>query len=436
MRNVARLPARASSECASLPRRYAVSAVRYVDELPAALASAPVVHLLCGVNSDSGAATQPASFPGLEALRCDTSSALHTALCACRAIKSPAEVKLLRYVCKLSSEAHIAVMKQARAGMFEYQLESLFMHHCYMWGGARHVGYTSICACGPHGAVLHYGHAGAPNDAELRSGDMALLDMGAEYACYGADITRSFPIGGAFSADQALVYNAVLAAQDAVFAAVRPGVEWTDMHRLAERALLAALTKCGSASVPACGCLLTACPTCAQGWLAARHARGAGGGAIRCSLHAARPGTLAGALSASTVLRVCANRRLLLLLNNSQGIDTHDVGGYPAGRQRVAAPGICKLRMNRRVEAGMVLTVEPGCYFIAPLLAAAAADAAQAPLLVPEALARFAAFGGVRLEDDIVVTADGMENLTLCPRTVAEVEAVMRGAPWPPEDKL
>jgi Xaa-Pro dipeptidase len=128
--------------------------------------------------------------------------------------------------------------------MMEYQLESLFMHHCYMWGGARHAGYTCICACGPNAAVLHYGHAGAPNDAPLRDGDIALLDMGAEYACYGADITRSFPIGGKFSADQAMVYDGVLAAQDAVFAAVRPGVEWTDMHRLAERALLAALTKC------------------------------------------------------------------------------------------------------------------------------------------------------------------------------------------------
>jgi Xaa-Pro dipeptidase len=88
--------------------------------------------------------------------------------------------------------------------------------------------------------------------------------------------------------------------------------------------------------------------------------------------------------------------------------------------------------MNRRLAAGMVLTVEPGCYFIAPLLAAAAADPAQAPLLVPEALARFASFGGVRLEDDILVTEDGIENMTRCPRTVAEVEAVMAGAPWPP----
>lgn len=120
------------------------------------------------------------------------------------------------------------------------------------------------------------------------------------------------------------------------------------------------------------------------------------------------------------------------VLSKPQGIDTHDVGGYPAGRQRVAEPGISKLRMNRALEVGMVLTVEPGCYFIAPLLAAAAADATQAPLLVPEALARFAGFGGVRLEDDIVVTHDGMENLTLCPRSAKEVEAVMAGAPWPP----
>jgi Xaa-Pro dipeptidase len=107
------------------------------------------------------------------------------------------------------------------------------------------------------------------------------------------------------------------------------------------------------------------------------------------------------------------------------------VGGYPPGTARLTAPGISKLRMNRVLEAGMVLTVEPGCYFIAPLLAAAAAQPAQAALLVPEALARFHGFGGIRLEDDIVITADGMDNLTVCPRSVADVEAVMAGAPWP-----
>ena len=141
--------AHGASRLALLALRYAVASVRYVDELPAVLASAPVVHLLCGLNTDSGSSTVPAAFPGLEALRCDTSTALHAALCACRAIKSPAELAVLRYACKLSSEAHVAVMRQAKSGMHEYQLESLFMHHCYMWGGARHVGYTcSACpAC-------------------------------------------------------------------------------------------------------------------------------------------------------------------------------------------------------------------------------------------------------------------------------------------------
>ena len=259
--------------------------------------------------------------------------------------------------------------------------------------------------------MLHYGHAGAPNDAPLRDGDIALLDMGAEYACYGADITRSFPIGGAFSADQALVYNAVLAAQDAVFAAVRPGVDWTDMHRLAEKALLAALTQGG---------LLRGTPE----EQAAAHL-----GAVFM------PHGLGHLLVRSLLFCKSFTQPADACFPSDQGLDTHDVGGYPAGRERVAQPGISKLRMNRALEAGMVVTVEPGCYFIAPLLAAAAADEAQAPLLVPEALARFAGFGGVRLEDDIVITADGMENLTLCPRTVAEVEAVMAGAPWPPADK-
>ncbi|CAI7830368.1 unnamed protein product [Closterium sp. NIES-54] len=78
-----------------------------------------------------------------------------------------------------------------------------------------------------------------------------------------------------------------------------------------------------------------------------------------------------------------------------------------------------------------VITVEPGCYFIDSLLDPALADPAVARFLVPERLAQFRGFGGVRLEDDVVVTTEGIENLTKCPRDVAEVEAVMAGKPWP-----
>ncbi len=84
--------------------------------------------------------------------------------------------------------------------------------------------YTCICACGPNPAVLHYGHAGAPNARLLKEGDQALLDMGAEYHCYASDITCSFPISSDFTPDQILVHEAVLAAQVAVIGALKPGV--------------------------------------------------------------------------------------------------------------------------------------------------------------------------------------------------------------------
>ena len=116
------------------------------------------------------------------------------------------------------------------------------------------------------------------------------------------------------------------------------------------------------------------------------------------------------------------------------GVDTHDVGGYlPHTPARSDVVGLRKLRTARVLEAGMVLTVEPGCYFIDALLDAALDEAS--PLrrfLVPTAIERFRGFGGVRLEDVVHVTPTGVDNLTLCPRTVAEVEAVCRGGQWPP----
>lgn len=126
-------------------------------------------------------------------------------------------------------------MRTVRPGMKEYQLESLFLHHCYSEGGARHVCYTCIAATGENSAVLHYGHAGAPNTRTLHEGDMCLFDMGCEYSCYCSDITCSFPVSGKFSDKQRLIYQAVYHANKAVMKAVKPGVSWIDMHLLAER---------------------------------------------------------------------------------------------------------------------------------------------------------------------------------------------------------
>ena len=133
---------------------------------------------------------------------------------------------------QVSSMAHSEVMRYAKPGLMEYQLESLFMHHTYTHGGCRHMAYTCICACGPNPAVLHYGHAGAPNARLLKEGDQALLDMGAEYHCYASDITCSFPISSDFTSDQILVHEAVLAAQVAVIGALKPGVAcWVEINQ-------------------------------------------------------------------------------------------------------------------------------------------------------------------------------------------------------------
>uniref|UniRef100_A0A8C9EJE4 Xaa-Pro dipeptidase n=1 Tax=Pavo cristatus TaxID=9049 RepID=A0A8C9EJE4_PAVCR len=112
-------------------------------------------------------------------------------------------------------------------------------------------------------------------------------------------------------------------------------------------------------------------------------------------------------------------------LGHLLGIDVHDVGGYPEGVERIDLPGLRSLRTARNLEQGMVLTIEPGIYFINHLLDQALRDPAQSCFINNDVLQRFRGFGGVRIEDDIAVTASGMELLTCVPRTVEEIEAFM-----------
>lgn len=289
---------------------------------------------------------------------------------------------MLKYSNKVSSDAHKAVMRHIKDGMREYQLESVFLHHCYYEGGCRHPSYTCICATGPNGSVLHYGHSAAPNDRILRDGDMCLFDMGAEYHCYCADITVCFPVSGVFTEDQKIVYNSVLDAQRTVEKTMKPGVNWVDMHKLAERSILSGLLK---------------------------------GGVLQ-----------------NGAVDDFMNEHLGAVfmphgLGHLIGLDTHDVGGYPdGGPERPAEPGVKKLRTARVLEAGMCVTVEPGLYFINVLLDAALADPAKAKYFNVDVLKRFRNTGGVRLEDDVHVTQDGCEVLTEVPRTVEEIEAFMK----------
>uniref|UniRef100_A0A8C1X1Y9 Xaa-Pro dipeptidase n=1 Tax=Cyprinus carpio TaxID=7962 RepID=A0A8C1X1Y9_CYPCA len=315
------------------------------------------------VNTDSGSTCREASFEGIS----------H------RLLKTDMELEVLRYTNRVSSEAHKEVMKHVKPGVKEYEMESLFQHYCYSRGGMRHTSYTCICGSGNNSSVLHYGHAGAPNDKSIQDGDMCLFDMGGEYYCYSSDITCSFPANGKFTADQRAIYEAVLKSSRAVMAAIKPGVKWTDMHRLADRVHLEELLKIG---------------------------------------------ILRG--SVEEMLKVHLGSVFMPHgLGHLLGIDVHDVGGYPEGIERIDEPGLKSLRMGRVVQERMVLTVEPGIYFINHLLDQALNSPAQCGFINNDVLTRFRGFGGVRIEDDIAVTADGVELLTCVPRTVEEIEAFM-----------
>lgn len=374
----------------SLKERYMVDMVFYVDEIVQVLhdrfgePGKPLLFLLYGMNTDSGKFSKPAVLEELEKFETDLST-LHPILTECRIIKSEMELALIKYANDISSEAHVEVMRNTRPGMKEYQLESMFLHHTYMYGGCRHCSYTCICATGENSAVLHYGHAAAPNDKTLNAGDMALFDMGAEYHFYGSDITCSFPVNGIFTEKQTAIYNAVLVAHDSVISSMHPGVSWIDMHKLAEKLILESLQKAG--------------------------------------------------IVLGDIEDMMAERLGAVFmphgLGHFLGIDTHDPGGYAKGMERPKEPGLKSLRTIRELKEGMVITVEPGCYFIDALLGPALEDSITSKFFNREELVKYKHFGGVRIESDLYVTANGCRNLTDCPRKTWEIEAVMAGAPWP-----
>ena len=313
--------------------------------------------------------------------------------------------------------AHVEVMRSAKPGMMEYQLESLFQHHTYTHGGCRHMSYTCICACGPNSNVLHYGHAGRPNSGRvLAGGDMALLDMGAEYHCYASDITCSYPVGGkAFSDDQRSVYECVLAAQVRVIGTMGPGVSWVDMHRAAEGEILGGLIRCG---------VLVSRVTDDDRGIIVPHPDAEDANDEQYDHHDAIIGEMIDADLGAVFMPHG--------LGHLIGIDTHDVGGYATGTPtRSDRPGLRKLRTARILEEGVVITVEPGCYFIDPLLDMALSDNRQRRFINVDRLNEFRGFGGIRLEDNVRITEHGCENLTQCPRAVEEVLDVMGGGIWP-----
>ncbi len=265
------------------------------------------------------------------ALRADTTRGLvvrnlRPTVDSMRVVKDAVEIAALRQAARISAEAHVDLMRAARPGMYEYELEAV-IEAGFRRRGADRVGYPSIVGSGLNGTTLHYD----VSRRQTQPGDLVVVDAAAEYAQYTADVTRTVPVSGTFTPRQRAIYNLVLATQQAAMDSVRPGIT---IGRLSQ--------------------------------IAATYMR-------------EHSGTLCGA-------QPC-NRYYIHGLSHWIGMDVHDVGPY-------AIP----------LAPGMVFTIEPGIY-------------------IPEE-----GFG-VRIEDDILVTETGYENLSAAaPRTADEVERVMRAA--------
>lgn len=149
-----------------------------------------------------------------------------------RLFKDASELDLMRRAGAISSEAHRRAMAKTRPGKFEYEIEAELLHD-FVRHGARHPAYTSIVAGGANACVLHY----VDNTAQLKDGDLLLIDAGCELEGYASDITRTFPVNGRFSGAQKAVYEIVLHAQLAAIDSVKPGAHWNTPHEAALRIL-------------------------------------------------------------------------------------------------------------------------------------------------------------------------------------------------------
>jgi Xaa-Pro aminopeptidase len=322
---------------------------------------------------------------------------LSVLLAEMRLIKTEDEIESLRRVCELSAKGHAEAMRFADPGLYEYQVQAALEYY-WRLSGAHHNGYPSIVASGPNACILHY----VENHRLIEDGDLVLIDAAAELDGYSADITRTFPANGRFSSPQRAVYEVVLAAIKTGLDMSAPGSTPRAIHDAATRVLTEGMIDLG---------LL---PKGLDESLAMHHYR-------EFFFH----GT-----------------------GHWLGLDVHDAGTY-----RVEGGA------HRKLEPGMAFTVEPGLY-IAPdkgeitltlleydqdewnqrriLEGRAAAVAAEKEArekaekithVVPPELLGI----GIRIEDDVVLTDDGHENLTTSvPMEIDEIEALCAEAPTLP----
>lgn len=305
------------------------------------------------------------------------SEAFIRAIVAQRAHKTAEEIAEMERAANISGAMHVAAMKAAREGMVEAELAGLVEGMAVAGGG--HLSYAVILSI--HGQILHNHHHGNT----LHKGRMVLGDFGAETALhYAGDITRTFPVASRFTTKQREIYEIVLDAEVNAIASLRPGLTYKSVHLAAARRMAEGLKALGLM----------------QGDLDEAVAQGA---------HA------------------------LFFphgLGHMIGLDVHDMEdlgenfvGYSATVQRSTQFGTAYLRLARELEPGFVLTVEPGIYFIPQLIDQWRRQKKCMEFINYAALKKYRDFGGIRVEDNVLITDTGHRVLgEPIPKTVADVE--------------
>lgn len=303
---------------------------------------------------------------------------LAEAVIAIRSVHDEGAVAELRAAAEATTAAHLAGMEATQVGVREFEV-SAAMEYALARRGMT-TAYGSIVTV--HGEVLHNHH----HDGTCAAGDLLLADVGAETVSgFAGDVTRTWPVSGKFSATQRDVYEVVLASQERAIAAVKPGARYRAVH-------------------------LEACLALTEGLVDLGILRGAPSDLVEQGAHA---------------LFFPHGVGHLLGLDVHDMEDLGDRAGYAPGRKRSEQFGLGYLRLDRDLEPGMAVTIEPGFYQV-PAILEGGRFAELRERVNADVLAKFADVRGIRIEDDVLVTSVGSEVLTAgVPKSIGEVESAV-----------
>lgn len=293
-----------------------------------------------------------------------------------RLIKDEYEIELMRHAAKITDKCHYEVMLATAIQTNETHIHAEFMYHA-LREGSKYQSYDPICCSGPNCSTLHY----VKNDDEIpETKHSVLIDAGAEWECYASDVTRCFPINGDWTVEHLNIYRAVLRMQQVTMSMIKPGALWDDIHLKAHEILIEEFLKLG---------------------------------------------IFKSKYSKQEIYDSRVSARFFPHgLGHLLGMDTHDVGGHPNYEDPDAY--LQYLRLRRRLQKGMVLTDEPGIYFSPFLLEDVLNNEKKAMFIDRSVLDKYWYVGGVRIEDDLLITENGFENLTKITSDPAEISAIVK----------